>query len=82
MTRAPRTSTSRSDPKGRAVSHERIDGYLPIGAYGLIGDCRSAALVGVDGSIDWLCLPRFDDDALFGRHPRRGPGWELAAPSG
>ncbi len=79
MTPAPRTSTSPADPKGRTVSHERIDGYLPIGAYGLIGDCRSAALVGVDGSIDWLCLPRFDDDALFGRvlDSARGGSWQL-----
>ena len=79
MTRAPRTSTSRTEPRGRTVSHERIDGYLPIGAYGLIGDCRSAALVGVDGSIDWLCLPRFDDDALFGRilDARKGGSWHL-----
>jgi GH15 family glucan-1,4-alpha-glucosidase len=79
MTRAPRTSTSRTEPRGRTVSHERTDGYLPIGAYGLIGDCRSAALVGVDGSIDWLCLPRFDDDALFGRilDARRGGSWQL-----
>ena len=33
--------------------------------YGLIGDCESAALVGSNGSIDWLCWPRFDSDACF-----------------
>src|SRR5215211_7844263 len=39
----------------------------PIANYGLLADCNSAALVDSDGSIDWLCLPRYDSDAIFAR---------------
>ncbi|MGI8607737.1 MAG: glycoside hydrolase family 15 protein [Candidatus Dormibacteria bacterium] len=58
----------------------RVDGYLTIGDYGIIGDCRSVAMVGVDGSIDWCCLPRFDSPSIFGRlvDQKRGGSWQIS----
>jgi GH15 family glucan-1,4-alpha-glucosidase len=40
---------------------------VPIAAHALLSDCHSAALTTADGSVDWLCFPRFDSPSVFGR---------------
>jgi alpha,alpha-trehalase len=40
---------------------------VPISAHAFVSDCHSAALITADGSVDWLCFPRFDSPSVFGR---------------
>ena len=41
--------------------------YQPIENYGIVGNMRTAALVGVNGSIDWYCFPYFDSPSIFAK---------------
>src|SRR5687768_3118405 len=47
--------------------HPSLSSFRPIADYGMLSDLNSAALVDRYGSVDWLCLPRFDSPALFTR---------------
>ncbi|HVL64289.1 MAG TPA: glycoside hydrolase family 15 protein [Actinomycetota bacterium] len=53
------------EPRIEVSPVDRIDGYLAIEDHGLIGDGAASALVGRDGTIDWMCVPRLDSDPLF-----------------
>jgi GH15 family glucan-1,4-alpha-glucosidase/NAD(P)-dependent dehydrogenase (short-subunit alcohol dehydrogenase family) len=57
--------------------------YPPIERHGVIGDRRTAALVAADGTLDWLCLPDFDGDPVFGSllDADRGGLWRLGPAS-
>ena len=56
-----------------------MDDYLPIAEHGVIGDLHTIALVGTNGTIDWLCWPRFDSPSVFGSILDAGKGGHYRA---
>jgi GH15 family glucan-1,4-alpha-glucosidase len=56
--------------------------YPPIGSYGFLSDCHTAALVSFGGSVEWLCFPRFDSPSAFAALLDRGAGHMSLRPKG
>ncbi|HEY8809775.1 MAG TPA: glycoside hydrolase family 15 protein [Solirubrobacterales bacterium] len=59
-----------------------LNRFPPIGSYGFLSDCHTSALVSYDGSVEWLCLPRFDSPSAFAALLDRGAGHFKLKPRG
>ena len=77
----------RSEPAVRQVAETPQSAaapspFTPIANYGFLSNCHTGALVAPDGTVDWLCLPRFDSPSVFGALLDRGAGGFRFAPFG
>ena len=78
-----RTVAPRSDA-GPPITPSQWNGspFPPIADYAFLSDCHSGALIAPDGSVEWLCLPRFDGPSIFGALLDRSAGTFRLAPYG
>jgi GH15 family glucan-1,4-alpha-glucosidase len=74
---APRASTSSEGQSAAAISP-----FPPIADYAFLSNCHTGALIAPDGSVDWLCVPRFDAPSVFGTLLDRQAGTFRFAPFG
>src|SRR5476651_681734 len=82
--KAPRAA-ARTPKPSEQISPSRWGGaspFPPIADYAFLSDCHTGALVGPDGSVEWLCLPRFDGASIFGALLDRSAGSFRLAPYG
>jgi alpha,alpha-trehalase len=81
-TTEPRRARPRANPRGHVVREPASSPFPPIADYAFLSDCHTGALVAPDGTIEWLCVPRFDAASVFGALLDRGAGGFRLGPYG
>ena len=79
------TATRRTRPRANPRGHERAPArspFPPIATYAFLSDCHTGALLAPHGTIEWLCVPRFDAPSVFGALLDRGAGGFRLGPYG
>jgi GH15 family glucan-1,4-alpha-glucosidase len=73
---------STTSPSPDVAADIATEGFQPIASYGLLADCNSAALVDREGTVGWLCLPRYDSPAVFAQILDQAGGHWRIRPTG
>ena len=65
-TARPARTRPRANPRGHVVREPASSPFPPIADYAFLSDCHTGALLAPDGTVEWLCVPRFDAPSVFG----------------